>query len=308
MTTVIVLSTHAARYRGILASRDLPGATLHFAESVDIALPVAAGAEVLFGAPDQLAQLIPHCPALRWVQSTWAGVTPLIELPHGDYCLTGVKEIFGAPMAEYVLGWLLALERNIPAHYAATHWATRREGQIHGKTVGIMGTGSIGRHVALACRALGLVTRGLNSDGRDIEGFDRCWPASERLAFAAGLDYLVALLPHTPLTDGLVDAELLAKLGDGAIVINAGRGNAVVTDDLVAALQGGSLRHAVLDVLSREPLPTEDPLWQVANLTITSHTAAPTPAEAIVDIFVENFHRFERGQPLLYPIDFERGY
>lgn len=308
MTTVIVLSTHAARYRDILASRDLPGATLHFAETVDMALPVAAGAEVLFGAPDMLAQLIPHCPELRWVQSTWAGVTPLVESSRRNYSLTGVKEIFGAPMAEYVLGWLLALERNIPAHFAASRWEPRREGQIHGKTLGIMGTGSIGRHVALACRALGLVTRGLNSDGRDIEGFDRCWPASERLAFAGGLDYLVALLPDTPQTDALVNAELLARLNDNAIVINAGRGNAVVTDELVAALRGGSLRHAVLDVLPREPLPPDDPLWQVENLTITSHTAAPTPAEAIVDIFIENFDRFERGEPLLHPIDFERGY
>lgn len=308
MITVLVLSTHAARYRGILASRGLPEASLHFADTTEAALPVAADAEVLFGAPDLLAQLLPHCQALRWVQSTWAGVTPLLANPRRDYCLTGVKEIFGAPMAEYVLGWLLALERNIPTHYAATRWNPQREGHLHGKSIGIMGTGSIGRHVARACRGLGLHTRGLNSDGRDIEDFERCWAAPERLAFASGLDYLVALLPDTPQTDGLVDTALLASLADGAVVINAGRGNAVVNEDLVAALERGALRHAVLDVLPVEPLPPEDPLWQVRNLTITSHTAAPTPAEAIVDIFIDNFRRYRRGEPLRHPVDFERGY
>lgn len=308
MITVLVLSSHAKRYRDILASRALPGATLHFAESTEAALPLAADAEVLFGAPDLLAELIPHCPELHWVQSTWAGITPLLAVARRDYRLTGVKEIFGAPMAEYVLGWLLALERNIPAHYAARHWNPQRENRVQGKTIGIMGTGSIGRHVAEACSALGLVTRGLNSDGRDIPGFERCWPASERLDFARGLDYLVALLPDTPQTDALVDSDLLARLADDAIVINAGRGNAVVTGDLVTALGQGSLRHAVLDVLPVEPLPPEDPLWQVENLTITSHTAAPTPAEAIVDIFVDNFGRYQRGEPLMHLVDFERGY
>lgn len=308
MTPVIVLSRYAHRYRGIIEARGLADASLTFAETVEEALPAAAGAEVLFGAPDQLAELLPHCPALRWIQSSWAGVTPLLALPRRDYRLSGVKDIFGPPMSEYVLGWLLALERNIPAHFGATRWQPLRDGHLHGKTVGIMGTGSIGSHVAASCRALGLATRGLNSDGRDVPGFDRCWPTASRLAFARDLDYLVALLPDTPATDGLVDHELLARLSPAAIFINGGRGNAVITADLVGALEDGAVRHAVLDVLPAEPLADDDPLWQVPGLTITSHTAAPTPAEAIVEIFIDNYRRYVAGDALRYEIDFERGY
>ena len=308
MTSVIVLSPHAHRYRGIIEARGLDAADLTFAENLEEALPAAADAEVLFGAPDQLAELVPHCPALRWIQSSWAGVTPLLALPRRDYRLTGVKEIFGAPMSEYVLGWLLALERNIPAHYGSRSWNPLRDGRIQGKAVGIMGTGSIGSHVAGSCRSLGMTTRGLNSDGRDVAGFDRCWPTASRLDFAAGLDYLVALLPDTPATDGLVDRELLARLSSAAIVINGGRGNAVVTADLVDALEQGDIRHAVLDVLPVEPVPDDDPLWKVPGLTITSHTAAPTPAEAIVEIFIDNLQRYRRGEALRHEIDFDRGY
>jgi phosphoglycerate dehydrogenase-like enzyme len=313
MTRVIVLSQHAARYREILEAvgppeSRWPGAEFRFAGSLEEALPFAATAEVVFGAPDLIALLLPHCSSLRWVQSSWAGVTPLLEQERRDYSLTGVKDIFGAPMAEYVLGWLLALERNIPAHFSATRWNPQREGRLRGKTIGIMGTGSIGSYVARACGNLGLHTRGMNSDGREMDGFDRCWPTGSRLEFAAGLDYLVALLPDTPSTDGLVDARLLAELKPGAILVNGGRGNSVVTGDVVTALAGGTLRHAVLDVLPVEPLPEDDPLWQVEGLTITSHTAAPTPAASIIDIFIDNLERFAEGKPLQYLVDFERGY
>ena len=118
----------------------------------------------------------------------------------------------------------------------------------------------------------------------------------------------MALLPETSSTDNLVSGTLLAALNRGAIFINAGRGNVVVMDDLLAGLASGQLRHAVLDVLREEPLPPESPLWQTPGLSITSHTAAPTPPAAIVDIFCENYRRFTAGEPLKYPIDFALGY
>jgi phosphoglycerate dehydrogenase-like enzyme len=171
-----------------------------------------------------------------------------------------------------------------------------------------MGTGSIGSHVAATCKAFGIPTRGLNSDGRGQAGFDTCFPLSRIAEFASGLDYLVALLPETPATDKLVDAELLCRLKPGAIVINGGRANCIVESDLVAALETGQLGHAVLDVMREEPLPQDHPLWAVKNLYITSHTAAPTGVESIVEIFCDNYRRYLAGEDLRYPIDFERGY
>ena len=115
-------------------------------------------------------------------------------------------------------------------------------------------------------------------------------------------------MPETPATDGIVDGALLAALNHGAIAINAVRGNAIVMADLLAALETGQLRHAVLDVLREEPLPADSPLWHTPGLSITSHTAAPTPPDAIVQIFCENYRRYQAGEPLKYQIDLSRGY
>ena len=157
--------------------------------------------------------------------------------------------------------------------------------------MGIMGTGSIGGEVARAAGALGIGVVGLNSEGREVPGFDRCYPAAERLAFANKLDYLVGVLPETPATDGLVDAELLSVLADDALFINGGRANCVVENDLLAALDSRTLRAAVLDVLPVEPLPDSSPLWRAAAA-----------------VFCDNYRRFIAGKPLKYVVDFARGY
>jgi phosphoglycerate dehydrogenase-like enzyme len=242
------------------------------------------------------------------VQSSWAGVKPLVDHPRRDYLLTGVRGIFGQSMTEYVLGWLLALERRIIERAGRRRWDERIETGVRGKRIGILGTGDIARAVARGCEMLGIVVTGLNSDGRGVPGFSACYPTLERLDFATGLDYLLGLLPDTPATDNLVDAALLSRLAPGATFINAGRANSVVDGDLLAALAQGPLRAAVLDVTREEPLPATHPFWAAENLYLTSHTAAPTGAEAVARVFAGNFERFRRGEPLADRVDFERGY
>ena len=308
MPRLLVISPHASRFAELIEAESLPGLDAAFCETPEQARPLCEDAEIVFGAPDQVADLLADCGNLRWLQSSWAGIKPLLDEPRRDYQLTGVKGIFGPLMAEYVLAWLLAIERSIPGRVQARHWDDSQDNQLSGKAMGIMGTGSIGSHVARCARVFGLSLRGLNSDGRDVADFDSCYSSTNIQAFAAGLDYLVALLPETPASDGLIDAQLLAQLNPGAILINGGRANCIVQADMLSALDSGRLRHAVLDVLPTEPLPDKDPLWQVKNLSITSHTAAPTRAEDIVAVFAENYRRYLAGDTLLYPIDFERGY
>jgi phosphoglycerate dehydrogenase-like enzyme len=308
MPEVLVISRHAQRFAELIEARQLPGLEAHYCEQSEEALQHCDGAEILFGAPDCIAPVLAKCPRLRWVQSSWAGIKPLLECQRRDYRLTGVKDIFGPPMSEYVLAWLLGLERQLVQHATARHWDDTTKPGLAGKTIGIMGTGSIGSHVAGTCKAFGINTRGLNSDGRQQAGFDACFPLSRIAEFATNLDYLVALLPDTSATDNLLDAELLSHLKPGAIVINGGRANCIVEGDLVAALESGQLGHAVLDVMRQEPLPDEHPLWAVKNLHITSHTAAPTRVESIIEIFCDNYHRYIAGEELHYPIDFDRGY
>ncbi len=211
-------------------------------------------------------------------------------------------------MTEYVLGWLLALERRIIERAMQRCWDERVETGVYGKRMGILGTGDIARAVARGCEPLGIDVIGLNSSGADVPGFRACYSAAQRLEFAAGVDYLLGLLPDTPNTNDMVDAALLSRLAPGAIFINAGRANSVVDEDLLAALAQGTLRAAVLDVTREEPLPPTHPFWSAGNLYLSSHTAAPTGAAAVAGVFAANFERFRRGEPLADRVDFARGY
>ena len=263
---------------------------------------------ILVGAPPDLAPIICECPQLQWVQSTWAGVDALLGLVPKGVQVTPLKGVFGQAMSEFVLGWLLALERNIIARANCKHWLPEVEAGLSGKRLGIMGAGTIGSVVAKQAANFGLVVTGLNSGGQSAPGFRACYPSSERLEFAQGLDYVVNLLPSTPATDGIVDAKLFAAMNSGGIFINAGRGNAVVDADLINALRLEVLRYAVLDVFAQEPLEDTNALWEVPGLFITSHTAAPTPSEAIPEVFARNLAPFLAGAPLADAMSPERGY
>ena len=264
--------------------------------------------EVMVGAPPDLVALISRCPHLRWVQSTWAGIDAIAHFASEALQITPLKGVFGPAMTGYVMGWLLAIERNVIGRASHTQWTPSLEPRITGKRMGIMGTGGIGTAIALAARPFGLEVIGLNCDGRAVDGFTACHRSADRLAFAEGLDYLVSVLPQTSQTDNLIDHELLMRLSPHAIVINAGRGNAVVEADLIAALNAGHLRAAVLDVFREEPLPPNDPFWSTPGVYITSHTAGPTPDEAIGEVFERNLKRYIAGEPLADAVLVGRGY
>jgi phosphoglycerate dehydrogenase-like enzyme len=264
--------------------------------------------QVVVGAPPDLAAIIPRCPRLRWVQSTWAGIDAIAHFASEKLEITPLKGVFGPAMTEYVMGWLLAIERNVISRASHTQWTPSLEPRITEKRMGIMGTGGIGTAIALAAKAFGLEVIGLNSDGRAVDGFNTCYPCADRLAFAEGLDYLVSALPQTAQTDNLIDHEVLMRLNLRAIVINAGRGNAVVEADLIASLNAGHIRAAVLDVFRQEPLPPDDPLWSTPGVHITSHTAGPTPDEAIGEVFERNLKRYIAGEPITDAVSAGRGY
>ena len=264
--------------------------------------------EIVVGAPPDLTAIIPRCPQLRWVQSTWAGIDAIAHFASETLQITPLKGVFGPSMTEYVMGWLLAIERNVISRASHTHWTPSLEPRITGKRLGIMGTGGIGTAIALAAKAFELEVIGLNSDGRAVEGFTTCYSSTDRLAFAEGLDYLVSVLPQTSLTENLIDEALLARLNPRAIVINVGRGNAVVEADLMASLNAGHVRAAVLDVFREEPLPPGDPLWSTPGVHITSHTAGPTPDEAVAEVFARNLQRYIAGEPLTDAVRAGRGY
>ena len=270
-----------------------------------------AGEKILFGNPSMIAEVLSEMPAVDWVQSTWAGVTPLIEHRRRDYVLTGVKGVFGQQMSEYVIGYLLAHELRIlrrKASQLAHRWDDTFSGHLAGKRMGILGTGSIGAHIARTAACFGMTVLGCSRSGDAADGFDTVIPVERLDDFLENLDYLVSTLPDTPETDALLDSRSLGRLPDHAYFVNVGRSNVIVDDALVDSLREGALAGAALDVFDEEPVPENSPLWDAPNLSMTGHIAAISHPSLIVPIFVENYRRYRRGAALEFVVDFGAGY
>ncbi len=308
---ILILSHDAEQYLPLLAEVEAAGGRLLPAETVGEALARGGEAAILLARPDLAAAALPGLPGLRWLQSTWAGVTPLLEAPRRDYLLTGVRDVFGPQMAEYVLGHLLARELRIDARRACQarrEWRQDESGTFEGKTMGIMGTGSIGSHIARAAAVFDLRVIGYSSNGRAHADFQRVYPGEQLFEFLAECDYVVGVLPDTAATRQLLNREALAAMRPGSVLVNVGRGSLVDETALVYALARGRPVAAVLDVFAEEPLPKDSPLWDTPGVTVTAHVSGISRVPDIARIFRRNYNHYVAGEPLDYVIDFERGY
>ena len=275
------------------------------------ALAEYRGQHVIFGEPRKIASVLEKMPEVEWVQSTWADVMPLVSCKRRDYILTGVKGVFGPQMSEYVLGYLLAHELKLFERMRAQRehdWVATRSGMLQGKCLGIMGTGSIGRHIARTAATFGMSVVGLSRSGTAAQYFETVQSVDQLYSFLEDIDYLVATLPQTAETNNLLDATALAKLPRHAYFINVGRSNVVNDAALIDILRNDGIAGAVLDVFDEEPLPRDSPFWSTPNLLITAHIAAVSHPELITPIFIDNCRRYVQGNPLQYVVDFDTGY
>lgn len=308
---VLVLSEDAAEYAPLLQPLADQGVTIDYAASADAALRQQNQHTVLLAQPKLAAAVIDQLPEVQWVQSTWAGISPLLKTARQDFLITGVKEVFGAQMAEYTLGHILAHELRLAERreqQLRKNWWNQSSGRLHGKTLGVMGTGSIGAQIARTARCLGLKVIGFSRSGAAHEEFAQVYPAGELNDFLQQADYVVAVLPDTPATTGLMNATRFAAMKPTAFFINVGRGNLVDEDALAGALNAGQLAAALLDVFRTEPLPQTSPLWDTPNLLITGHVAARSWSQDIAGIFLDNFRRYQQRQELKYLVDRVRGF
>ena len=262
---------------------------------------------ILVGGPSNLVPWIGRCPQLEWIQSTWAGVDALARHIPAGVVVTPLKNVFGQSMSEFVMGWILALERRILDRAHALIWDDTPELGVFGKTMGILGTGSIGTAIAKTAQHFGIRCRGLNSDGRQVVGFETCFKAGDH-RFFDDLNYVVSVLPKTTHTENAVDATALRRLSPSSILINIGRGNSIDDDALLVALKNGAIGAAVLDVFREEPLPKSHPYWHQPNVYITSHTSAPTLERFVPQAMALNLERFMAGKDLLGTFDARKGY
>lgn len=312
MHHLLILTKHPDEYRERIQAASLPDLAIVATDDVAEGLARAPHSDILLGDPTRVKAALPHLPRLVWTQLSWAGVEPMLDPAlRRDYVLTNIRGVFGPLMSEYVFGYLLMLERKILPRLEAQRegrWDTTLPGTLSGKTIGLVGVGSIGAHLAATAKHFGMQVRGYTRRSRDCRHVDQYFHGADKAAFAHELDYLVAVLPNTDQTRAIVDAEMIAALPPHAVVVNVGRGRTVDEAALAAALMAGRVGGAVLDVFSEEPVPASSPFWSTPNTYITSHTSAPSFPADIVGVFVENYRRFHGGQPLLYRVEFERGY
>lgn len=268
--------------------------------------------DVLLAQPDLAAAYLRDGGGVKWIQSTWAGVRPLAEALQGRQILmTGIKDVFGGQIAEYVFTYVLE-ELRRPASYRAAQrqkqWQQVLPGTAATRHMVIVGTGSIGSHLAGVAKAFGIRTTGVSRSGAALPGFDKVVPVTQLGDAVTDADYVVLVLPDTEATNKLIDADVFAAMGNQPLLFNVGRGSTIDHDALLEALRKGSVRGAVLDVFDNEPLPDDSPLWDEEGIVITPHVAAVSYPADIAKIFLSNLQKYEAGEPLDYVIDLSRGY
>ncbi|PTT32243.1 D-2-hydroxyacid dehydrogenase [Pseudomonas sp. HMWF021] len=272
----------------------------------------AVDCPVWLGQPDLLATLLRQGHQPQWLQSTWAGITPLLaDGLRRDYRLTRAVGIFGQVMAEYVLTYMLGHEREVLARLVSQverKWDNRTGQSLVGRKVLIVGTGDIGESVAQFLLPFGVELYGIASSAREQAPFVEVGSMADLPRLVGEVDYVVNLLPNTAHTHDIYDAALFRQFKPTGLFINVGRGVAVVDADLVDALKEGHLAGAVIDVCRQEPLPQRHPFWTAWGLLLTGHSSAPTSPALMVQLFVENLKAYQAGEALRGEVDFNRGY
>jgi phosphoglycerate dehydrogenase-like enzyme len=296
---VLIAEADHLCYRQLL-QQALPQLGLVSASQSAALAAFAQDCPVWLGDPQLLTELLRAGGRPQWIQSTWAGITPLLaeDLPR-DYRLTRAVGVFGQLMAEYVLCHLLGHERGSSA---------RLPGSLAGRRVLLVGCGDIGLAVARFLRPFGVHLLGVVRRARALAPFEQVASLEQLPGLVAQADYVINLLPDTAATRDVYDAALFACFKPSAVLINVGRGTAIVDRDLVAALEQGRLAAAVIDVCREEPLAVGHPFWTANNLSLTGHSAAPTLPHLLIELFIDNLQRFQQGMALRATVDFSQGY
>ncbi len=309
---LLILSANAADYAALVEAADLPQLETHIATDTAAAADLVADCNMILGDPRMVSLVIEEAHKVTWVQSMWAGVNTLCGGGlRRDYVLTGVRNVFGAQMTEYVISYLFGLERGVfttRENQSKRCWQQLPYRHSRDITVGFIGLGSIGRHIARKLRQLGLRVTGLNRTGAACNEVEAVFSIDRIGEFLSEPDYLVMSLPETAHTKGFIDTGKLQLMKPTAVLINVGRGSTIVEQDLVEALREGVIGGAVLDVFEQEPLAKNNPLWELPNVFVTPHHAALSFPGDISAIFIENYHRYINQEPLLHVVDFDAGY
>jgi phosphoglycerate dehydrogenase-like enzyme len=264
------------------------------------------------------SELLKRAPRLRWVQATSSGIGPLVEqlgLAGSPLVITNAAGIHAQPLAEFVLLTALHFAKEMPRlnkWKAERHWERFCGREVFGSRMTLIGLGRVGSRIAELSSAVGMeVTGHRRTTGGQMP------PGVRKVVDSAGLDgvlpetdILVIAAPETPETANLIDRRRLFLLPAHAVVVNVGRGSLIDEQAMIELLQTDRLRGVGLDVFAKEPLPADSPLWTMPNVIISPHSASTVQQEndRLVDLFIENLHRYLDGRPLVNVFDHARRY
>ncbi|MGM7778847.1 D-2-hydroxyacid dehydrogenase [Arthrobacter sp. KNU-44] len=304
----------------------LPPRLQEIEELADVRLTKADGlAEALDGA-DVLYQWHSFSPALKenwaaasslkWVHVSAAGVDQLLfeELIQSDVVCTNSRGVLSRAIAEFALGFVLDLAKDMQGSFRLQQqqrWQHRVTRKIQGRSVLVVGTGSIGRETARLFRAVGMEVSGAGRTARPGDDeFDWIYSSQDLPGIVNDFDYVVLAAPLTAETRGLVNVDVLASMKPSAHLINVGRSELVHTGALTEALASGSIAGAALDVVHPEPLPGGHALWSMENVIVTPHMSGDTEdhLDDLGRLFVDNLRLFIKGQQLQNVVDKSLGF
>jgi phosphoglycerate dehydrogenase-like enzyme len=240
------------------------------------------------------------------------GWLALPDLPPG-LTLTCARGTHTESMPENIMAALFYVAKPVATavdNQKRAKWVHTVPQPLTGKTLGILGLGAIGQQVARLASAFGMRVIGTRRRPVPMEHVAEILPSDRTDEVLAQSDFVLLLLPATPDTDNLIDAQRLAKMKPGAWLLNFGRGHLIKDDDLIAATKAKKIAGAVLDVFRQEPLPADHPFWSAEGIVVLPHIGGPHPQRDrfVARLFVDNLGRFLDGAPLKEIVDRAAGY
>lgn len=317
---LLVISNPNARHLSLLEK--LPDSTtITVGRHADAFISAAPEADVILngmGVGDTLKEIWNSVPRVKWVHSLSAGVenTLFPELIASPVPLTNARGVFKRSLGEFAIASVLYFAkdlRRMVRNQEGGRWEPFDVEEIHGRTMGIVGYGEIGRAAAERGRALGMKIIALRRRPELSSNdplVDKFYSIEQRAEMMAISDYVIAAAPLTEETRGLIGEKELGAMKSTAVIVNLGRGPVISEPALIQVLQNNRIRGAALDVFDKEPLSEGHPFWKMENVLISPHCADHTSdwLEQAMELFVSNFERFLKGEGLRNVVDKNAGY
>ncbi len=306
---LLIYHSEASLYADIL-SRRLPHIEICAASKPEEAVDFSEKAEIIltWKIPDELLK---KARKLKWFASLGAGNEHLVHNPLIPESVTFTKmTVYGEMMAEYVFAYLLYFLRDLPKYFKDQRekaWKQARPERLRGKTMGVLGLGSVGKEIAKRGKQFGMNVIGLKRIPGPVENVDQVVGPQDLEKVIPLVDYLIVVLPLTPETSHFLGERELGLLKEGATLINIGRGKTIDEKALIKTLKTKRMK-AVLDVFEEEPLPPESELWSLENVILTPHVSGINLPEEICEEFARNYERWIKNQSLSGLVDRIKGY